>query len=59
MKPNIYIKDFTMPENCHECPFAKWEYFFRTCLITKKTEEERGSIFFLKRPRSCPLVYEK
>lgn len=59
MKPNIYIKGgFIMPENCHECPFAKWEYFWRTCIITKKTEKDSLAKTY-KRPRSCPLVYEK
>ena len=56
MKSNVYIKNFTMPEDCHDCPFAKWEYCWRTCLITNETREDPG---VCKRPKKCPLVYEK
>ena len=56
MKSNVCIKNFTMPKNCHECLFAQWEYCWCTCLITNKTKEDTDSE---KRPRSCPLFYEK
>lgn len=56
MKSNIYIKNFTMPENCLNCPFSKWEYCQCTCLITNKIKGDTGAY---KRPKKCPLVYEK
>ena len=55
MKSNVYIKNFTMPDSCHGCSFAKWEYCWCTCRITNKKREDTNS---LKRPKSCPLAYE-
>lgn len=53
MRKKVYIKAFKMPENCHECPFAKWEWAWCTCIVDgkEKAEVKEG------RPNTCKLAY--
>lgn len=50
--------NMSMPESCHECSFAKWEYDYCYCSLRQKGHNDTNALAF-KRPRFCPLKEEK
>lgn len=46
--------NMSMPESCHGCPFAEWEYINCKCTLTQKKFEDCNRLTY-KRPKFCPL----
>ena len=47
----LMVTGLKLPESCHECKLAEWQYCWVKCRINDKLREDPGDT----RPKSCPL----